>query len=148
MADSWDARQATMVGARTDGTPVARPLSPHLQVYDMFQMTSLLSIMGRVTGAAWSIGLAFLVWWLIAAASGPRAYASVQAVLGSWVGLLVLFGLSAAAWYHTLNGVRHLAWDAGYGFDIPTTYRSGRVVVVATGVLTIATWALAILAWG
>ena len=148
MADSWDKRQATMVGARTDGSPVSRPLSPHLQVYDMFQMTSLLSIMGRVTGAAWSVGLVFLVWWLLAAAAGPEAYATAQGWLGSWLGLLVLFGLSAAAWYHTLNGVRHLAWDAGYGFDIPATYRSGRLVVAATAVLTVLTWVVAFANWG
>lgn len=147
MADIRDARQAAMVGGRTDGAPVARPLSPHLQVYDMLQMTSLLSIGGRITGVAWTLGLVFLVWWLVAAAAGPAAYGTVQWVLGSWVGLLVLFGLTAAAWYHTLNGVRHLRWDAGYGFDIPSVYRSGRIVVVATGVMTILTWVVAIAFW-
>lgn len=147
MADSWDPRQATMVGERTDGSPVSRPLSPHLQVYDMFQMTSLLSFGHRATGAAWSVGLVFLVWWLIAAAAGPQAYGNAQGVLGSWVGLLVLFGMSAAAWFHTLNGVRHLAWDAGYGFDIPSTYRSGRLVLVATALCTVATWVAALAFW-
>ena len=91
----------------------------------MLQLTSALSISGRITGAAWVAGLVVLVWWLVAAASGPSAFAQVQWFLSSWLGLLGLFGMTAAAWYHTLNGVRHLFWDAGYGYDIPTTYRSG-----------------------
>ncbi len=129
-----------MAGRRTDGSPVRRPLSPHLQVYDMLQLTSALSIAGRITGAAWAAGLVLLVWWLVAAASGPSAFASVQWFMSSWLGLLGLFGMTAAAWYHTLNGVRHLAWDAGYGYDIPTTYRSGKLVLVGTVVLTLLTW--------
>ncbi len=129
-----------MVGRRTDGSTIRRPLSPHLQVYDMLQLTSALSIAGRITGAAWAVGLVLLVWWLVAAASGPSAFAQVQWFLSSWIGLLGLFGMTAAAWYHTLNGVRHLFWDAGYGYDIPTTYRSGKLVLVGTVVLTLLTW--------
>ena len=129
-----------MVGRRSDGSTIKRPLSPHLQVYDMLQLTSALSIAGRITGAAWAVGLVLMVWWLVAAASGPSAFAQVQWFMSSWIGLLGLFGMTAAAWYHTLNGVRHLAWDAGYGYDIPTTYRSGKLVLVATVVLTLLTW--------
>jgi succinate dehydrogenase / fumarate reductase cytochrome b subunit len=140
MSIMQDSREATMAGRRTDGSPVRRPLSPHLQVYDMLQLTSALSIAGRITGAAWAAGLVLLVWWLVAAASGPSAFASVQWFMSSWLGLLGLFGMTAAAWYHTLNGVRHLAWDAGYGYDIPTTYRSGKLVLVGTVVLTLLTW--------
>lgn len=136
-----------MVGRRTDGSSIKRPLSPHLQVYDMLQLTSALSIAGRITGVAWGVGLVLLVWWLLAAASGPSAFASVQWFLSSWLGLLGLVGMTAAAWYHTLNGVRHLAWDAGYGYDIPSTYRSGRIVLVATAVATVLTWLVAIVAW-
>ena len=147
MSIMQDSREATMLGRRTDGSPIRRPLSPHLQVYDMLQLTSALSIAGRITGAAWGVGLVLLVWWLLAAAAGPAAFASVQWFLSSWLGLLVLFGMSGAAWYHTLNGVRHLAWDAGYGYDIPSTYRSGRVVMVATAVMTVLTWIVAIVAW-
>jgi succinate dehydrogenase / fumarate reductase cytochrome b subunit len=135
-----DSREPTMVGSRTDGSPVRRPLSPHLQVYDMMQLTSALSIGARITGAAWSVGLLLLVWWLVAAASGPAAFARVQWFMSSWLGLLGLFGMTAAAWYHTLAGVRHLAWDVGYGYDIPTTYRTGRMVIVGTVVLTLLTW--------
>ncbi len=142
-----DPREATMVGRRSDGSAVRRPLSPHLQVYDMLQMTSALSIGGRVTGAAWSVGLLLLVWWLLAAAAGPESFAAVQWVMGSFVGLLILFGMTAAAWFHTLNGVRHLAWDAGWGFDLPTTYRSGRWVLIGTAAATLLTWLIAIIAW-
>lgn len=136
-----------MNGRRSDGTPVRRPLSPHLQVYDMMQMTSALSIGGRITGVVWAIGLLILVWWLVAAAAGPAAFAGVQWFLSSWLGMLGLFGLTAAAWFHTLNGLRHLAWDAGHGFDIQTTYRSGRMVLIGTAVMTVLTWLIAIIAW-
>ena len=147
MSIMQDAREATMVGRRSDGSPIKRPLSPHLQVYDMLQLTSALSISSRITGAAWGVGLVLLVWWLVAAAAGPSAFASVQWFMSSWLGLLGLFGMTAAAWYHTLNGVRHLAWDAGYGYDIPSTYRSGHVVLVATAVATVLTWLVALVAW-
>jgi succinate dehydrogenase / fumarate reductase cytochrome b subunit len=147
MSIMQDSREATMLGRRTDGSPIRRPLSPHLQVYDMLQLTSALSIAGRITGAAWGLGLVLLVWWLLAAAAGPSAFAGVQWFLSSWLGLLVLFGMSGAAWYHTLNGVRHLAWDAGYGYDIPSTYRSGRLVLVGTVVMTLLTWIIASIAW-
>jgi succinate dehydrogenase / fumarate reductase cytochrome b subunit len=142
-----DSREATMFGRRSDGTTIRRPLSPHLQVYDMMQLTSALSISGRITGVAWIVGLLMLVCWLVAAASGPAAFASVQGFLGSWFGLLVLFGLTVAAWFHTLNGLRHLFWDAGRGFELADTYRSGWMVLVGTAVMTGLTWLLAIIAW-
>ena len=147
MSIMQDSREADMVGRRSDGTTMRRPLSPHLQVYDMMQLTSALSISGRITGAAWAVGLVLLVWWLVAAAAGADAFAAVQWFAGSFVGLVFLFGVTAAAWFHTLNGVRHLAWDAGYGYDIPTTYRTGRWVLIGTAVATVLTWLVAIIAW-
>jgi succinate dehydrogenase / fumarate reductase cytochrome b subunit len=147
MSIMQDSREATMVGRRSDGTAVRRPLSPHLQVYDMFQLTSLLSIGGRITGVVWTAGVLFMVWWLVAAAAGADAFAAVQWFASSFVGLVFLFGVTAAAWFHTLNGVRHLAWDAGYGYDIPATYRSGRLVVIGTAVLTVLTWVIAVAVW-
>ncbi len=147
MSIMQDSREATMVGRRTDGSTIRRPLSPHLQVYDMMQLTSALSIGGRITGAVWSVGLVILVWWLVATASGPSAYAAVTWFLTSWLGVLGLVGLTAAAWFHTLNGIRHLAWDAGYGYDIPTTYKSGRMVLIGTAAATVVTWLIAIIAW-
>ena len=147
MSIMQDAREANMAGRRTDGSPVKRPLSPHMQVYDMLQLTSALSISSRITGIGWSLGLVLMVWWLVAAATGPSAFAGVQWFMSSWLGLLILFGMSGAAWYHTLNGVRHLAWDAGYGYDIPTTYRTGHLVLIGTAVMTVLTWVVALVAW-
>ena len=143
-----DPREAGMVGRRTDGTLVRRPLSPHLQAYDMLQMTSALSIMHRITGAIWSAGTLLLVWWLLAAAAGGSHFAAVQWFLSSFLGLLVLFGLTVAGWYHTLAGIRHLAWDAGHGFELPTVYRTGWAVIIGTGVLTVLTWILVFIFWG
>ncbi|MCR0983497.1 succinate dehydrogenase, cytochrome b556 subunit [Roseomonas populi] len=147
MAHNPDAREALMIGTRTDGTTVRRPLSPHLQVYDMLQMSSATSISHRITGSAWSVGLVFFVWWILALAAGPESYARAQWFFGSFIGVIVLFGLSVAVWYHTLNGVRHLVWDAGYGYDIPTTYRTGWMVIIGTGVMTVLTWIVGIIAW-
>lgn len=147
LAAPHDERDALFNGLRTDGTPVRRPLSPHLQVYDMLQMSSFTSVLNRATGVAWSIGLLFMVWWLVAAAAGPAAYANAAWFLGSFFGVVILFGLTAVAWYHTVAGVRHLVWDAGHGYDILTMYRSGWAAFVATGVLTVFTWIVAIIAW-
>jgi succinate dehydrogenase / fumarate reductase, cytochrome b subunit len=142
-----DNREATMIGHRSDGTAVRRPLSPHLQAYDMLQMTSALSITHRITGVVWVLGLVFLVWWLVAAAAGPSSFASAQWFFSSFIGVIGLFGLTAAAWYHTLNGVRHLAWDAGWGYDIPATYRSGWAVLIGTAALTVLTWIVLLIAF-
>ncbi|MBY0337878.1 MAG: succinate dehydrogenase, cytochrome b556 subunit [Acetobacteraceae bacterium] len=147
MKSPLDARDATMVGRRTDGTVIRRPLSPHLQVYDMMQITSALSIGHRISGVVWSVGLVFFVWWLVAAASGEAAFERAQWFLSSFLGVIVLFGMTAAVWYHTLAGLRHLAWDAGYGFDIPTVYKTGKALLVATAGLTVLTWIIGLIAW-
>lgn len=147
MSIMQDSREATMVGRRSDGTTIRRPLSPHLQVYDMMQMTSALSISGRITGVVWAVGVVFMVWWLVAAASGPSAFANAQWFLGSFLGILMLLGVTAAAWFHTLQGIRHLAWDAGWGYDIPTTYKTGRAVLIGTAVLTALTWLALLISW-
>ncbi|MBM3569076.1 MAG: succinate dehydrogenase, cytochrome b556 subunit [Alphaproteobacteria bacterium] len=123
---------------------VERPLSPHLQVYRP-QITSVLSILHRLTGVALAGGAVLLAWWLIAAATGPEAFAQVQAASSHWLGKLVAVGFLWALCYHFCNGVRHLAWDAGWGFDLPTTEKTGWAVVIGSVVLT----ALAVaLAWG
>lgn len=147
MSKITDAREAVMVGRRSDGTLVRRPLSPHLQAYDMMQMTSALSITHRITGVVWSAGLVFLVWWLCAAAAGESAFNSVQWVLGSFLGVIGLMGVTAAAWYHTLAGLRHLYWDSGRGFDLPTTYTTGRAVLIGTAALTALTWLVLLITW-
>jgi succinate dehydrogenase / fumarate reductase, cytochrome b subunit len=116
-----------------------RPLSPHLQIYKP-QISSILSILHRITGAGLGIGLLLLAWWLIAAASGPDAFATVQGFIGSWLGRLILFGFTWALFYHLLNGIRHLGWDLLFGLDIPTMTKTGWAVVVGSVVLTILTW--------
>lgn len=134
-----DIRDAMMAGRTSDGKPVRRPLSPHLQVYRP-QITSVLSILHRATGVALAIGTLLFVWWLVAAASGEAAYATVSGFIRSPVGILLLLGWTASLWYHFCNGLRHLAWDAGMGFDLAHVHRSGRAVVIAAGVLTVLTW--------
>ena len=123
-----------------------RPLSPHLQVY-RWQLTSVLSILHRAAGLVLSAGTILLVWWLVAAASGPEAYEGVQEFLGSWLGLLLLFGWTASLFYHLCNGIRHLVWDTGHALDLGSTYRGGWVVVAATAVLTLAAWVAGIARW-
>jgi len=130
-----------MVAYTSEGKTVRRPLSPHLQVYTP-QLTSILSIMNRVTGIALSAGTLLLVWWLAAAASGPDAFATVQGFVASPVGLFVLFGWTASLFFHFFNGIRHLAWDAGFGFDLPQAYASGWAVVIATAASSVLVWAL------
>lgn len=121
-----------------------RPLSPHLQVYKP-QLTSVLSITHRATGVALAVGLIGLVYWLMSLAAGPQAYAAAQQVLGSWFGKLVLFGCSFALFYHMCNGVRHLFWDAGMGFELETVYASGWAVVVVSVAMTVVTWIVALI---
>jgi succinate dehydrogenase / fumarate reductase cytochrome b subunit len=116
-----------------------RPLSPHLQVYRP-QLTSVLSILHRATGIALAAGTLLLVWWLVAVAAGPDAFADVQAFNGSWIGRLLLFGWTWSLFYHLCNGIRHLFWDAGMGFELATVYRSGWTVVGASTVLTLIAW--------
>jgi succinate dehydrogenase / fumarate reductase cytochrome b subunit len=121
-------------------TPADRPLSPHLQIYKP-QLTSMLSISHRLTGAALGLGTLFLVWWLIAAATGDGAFATAQAFFGSWLGLLLLFGWTFSFFFHLCNGVRHLMWDTGYGLDLHTAYTTGWMVLAASGALTLAAFA-------
>jgi succinate dehydrogenase / fumarate reductase cytochrome b subunit len=134
-----DTRDTLLIGRTTDGRTVRRPLSPHLQVYRP-QITSILSILHRITGVALCVGTVLLTWWLVAAASSDRAYAAVSAALRFPLGILVLFGFTAALWYHFCNGIRHLAWDAGYGYELPATHRSGWAMLAATAVLSLLTW--------
>jgi len=119
-----------------------RPLSPHLQIYKP-QLTSVMSILHRATGIFLSLGTLMLVYWLMAAAEGPTAYQQAQSALTSWWGLLLLFGWTFALFYHLCNGIRHLFWDAGLGMDIKTVYATGKVVWIATFILTALTWVLA-----
>jgi succinate dehydrogenase / fumarate reductase cytochrome b subunit len=124
-----------------------RPLSPHLQVYKP-QITSVLSITHRATGIVLSLGVVLLVAWLMAAAAGPEYYAAAQACAGSWLGYLFLFGFSVCLFYHLLNGIRHLFWDAGHGFELETVTRTGWAVLVGTVLLTAIAWILGLSVMG
>ena len=124
-----------------------RPLSPHLQIYRP-QITSVLSISHRLTGLALAIGTLLLVWWLVALASGPEAFATVQGFVGSWLGRLLMLGWTFALFFHLANGIRHLFWDAGYGFDLKTTTASGWAAVAASVVLTLLAWGVGLTAMG
>lgn len=100
----------------------------------------LLSILHRATGVALAAGTLLLVYWLSAAASGPSAFADAQALIGSWFGLLLLVGFSYALFFHLCNGIRHLLWDAGYGFDLDTAWASALAVVAVSAGLTVVAW--------
>lgn len=134
-----DFREALMVGRNSEGRLIERPLSPHLQVYRP-QITSVLSILHRITGMALALGALLLVWWLVAAASSDAAFAVVEAVLGSIPGRIVLFGFTLALFFHLFNGVRHLVWDMGWGFEIRTVEIGGWVVVGAALAFTLVSW--------
>ena len=141
-----DVRDALFVAQRSDGTLVRRPLSPHLQVYRP-QITSVLSILNRMSGIASSAGTLLLVWWLVAAASGPKPFATVQRVVANPIGLIVLFGWTLALMYHFFASLRHLAWDSGRGFSLPATHRSGWASIVATLAVTALIWAIGLSLW-
>jgi succinate dehydrogenase / fumarate reductase cytochrome b subunit len=116
-----------------------RPLSPHLQVYRP-QLTSVLSILHRITGIVLGLGTLALVGWLMAAACGAKPFKTAQFIAGSIPGRIVLFGFTLCLVYHLLNGIRHLVWDTGRGLELTQVYRSGRLVIVATILLTLAIW--------
>jgi succinate dehydrogenase / fumarate reductase cytochrome b subunit len=120
-----------------------RPLSPHLQVY-RWQITMVMSILHRASGVALTVGTLGLAWWLLALAAGGERYANASALIASPLGLVLLFGFSLSLVYHLLNGLRHLMWDMGWGFDIPEIYRSGWAVAVLTVVFTAAIWFVAL----
>ena len=119
-----------------------RPLSPHLQVYRL-PLTAITSILHRATGVALGIGTMLLVWWLMAAATGGGYFEFVQGIMGSWIGLLILFGFSFALFFHLCNGIRHLFWDSGYGFEIGTAETATKLVIASSVILTVLAWILA-----
>lgn len=117
---------------------VERPLSPHLQIYRP-QMTSVSSILTRITGNALIVGVVLAVWWLLAAATSPAYFNVANAVATSWFGDLVFTGSLWAVWYHYLAGLRHLLWDTGRGMDIETAEKLGWACVIGSVVLTLIT---------
>jgi len=124
--------------------PYGRPLSPHLQIY-RWPITMAASITHRLTGLALAAGTLFLSWWLIAAASGPEAYAVFAFAAGNLLGEIVLFGFLWSLAFHLLNGIRHLAWDVGYGFKVPTAKLTAVIVYAASLLLAVAAFVLGIM---
>ena len=130
-----------------EGVALQRPLSPFMfPTWYRFQMTSVLSILHRLTGIALTVGSILLAWWLVAVAAGGEVYAGTRAFMVSPIGRFLLFGWSVAFFYHLCSGIRHLAWDAGYGFEIRSAYRSGYAVLATTVLLTALTWLYLLLA--
>jgi succinate dehydrogenase / fumarate reductase cytochrome b subunit len=118
----------------------ARPLSPHLTVY-RWPPTMLMSILHRITGTALYVGTLLVAWWLIAAATSESYFQFVDGIVGSWIGLLVLFGYTWALMLHLLGGVRHLIWDTGHGLEKKTSTGLAWATLAGSVVLTLAVWA-------
>ena len=119
--------------------PVERPLSPHIQIYS-FMLTFVMSGFHRVTGFVLYFGIVLVVWWLVAAASGPNAYAKVQWFMGSIIGRLVLLGYTWGLLHHTLGGIRHLIWDTGTGLDKKSIEIFAWATLLGSIALTVALW--------
>lgn len=115
-----------------------RPLSPHLTIYKP-QLTSISSIFVRITGNALIVAALLVVWWFVAAATGPEAFARADAVLTSWLGDLVFLGSVLALWYHLLGGLRHLIWDFGYMLEVDSSENFAIGMIIASVLLTIFT---------
>ena len=113
--------------------PMGRPLSPHMTIY-RWPVTMMTSITHRITGGGMAIGMIALAWWLVCVSNGPEGWESFHAIWDTPLGLLVLFGLTWSLVYHFLNGVRHLAWDLGYGFDKRDAERNS-VIIFALSIL-------------
>jgi succinate dehydrogenase / fumarate reductase cytochrome b subunit len=141
-----DVRDALMVARNSDGKLIGRPLSPHLQVY-RWPISMALSILHRVTGVGLAIGALLLTWWLAAAAISDEAFAHVQWFLATPIGLFLLFGWSLALFFHFFAGIRHLVWDAGYGFEKPLYNQSAWAVVIATIAATLLLWIVGLVVW-
>ena len=118
-----------------------RPISPHLQVYKP-PITSVLSILHRITGVGLAVGALALVYWLNSAAYGPEAFARTQEFMATWFGRLLLFGWTWALFYHLCNGIRHLFWDAGMGFGLTNVNITGWIVVFSSIIFTFGSWFL------
>ena len=128
----------------TKGTDMAdvnrgnRPLSPHLTIYRP-QLTSITSILVRISGNALIVAALMIVWWFVAAASGPEAFATANGFVTSWFGDLVMFLSVWALWYHSLGGLRHLVWDSGRMLDVQKSELAGQMMIVLSVLLTVFT---------
>jgi succinate dehydrogenase / fumarate reductase cytochrome b subunit len=124
----------------TTASPRARPLSPHLQVW-RFHVTMLGSILNRIAGCGLYVGALILAGWALSLASGPEAYATFTAVLGSIPGKLVMFALTLGLFYHLAKGIQHLVWDTGRGFALPSANAGSIACIVISILASLAVWA-------
>lgn len=138
---------AELEASTTTGARRARPISPHLQIYRPM-LTMMMSIVHRITGAALYFGLLLIAWWLIAAASGPNAYANFEAFIGSFIGRVVLFGYTWALLHHMLGGIRHLIWDTLHGFGPAEREWLTVATLIGSISLTLVAWVVGYLAMG
>ncbi len=122
-----------------------RPVSPHLQIYRLTP-TMLMSGVHRISGAALYFGVILVAWWLVAASTSESAFATANGVMGSWLGLLVLFGFTWSLWVHMLGGLRHLIWDTGRGLEKHTATKHSLATLAGSIVLTILTWIIILFA--
>ena len=127
--------------------PATQPLSPFWTVF-RWPFTMVTSLFHRMTGVGLAGGAMIVAWWLIAAASGPEAYGFFTRIVGTTLGQLVLFGFAWSLAYHLVNGIRHLAWDLGYGFRVPIATATGILVFALSLLLAAGAFALAYLGQG
>lgn len=123
-----------------------RPLSPHLSIFRPL-ITMMMSIVHRITGIGLYFGMLLLAWWLIAAASGPEAFATADWFFGSPVGLFLLFGFTWALIHHLLGGLRHFVWDLGYGYGYAARNGMSWATLIGSVVLTLLVWAVGLWTW-
>jgi succinate dehydrogenase / fumarate reductase cytochrome b subunit len=131
-----------MAETKTGSGLAARPMSPHLQVW-RWHITMAGSILHRATGIALYGGAVLLALWAASLAGGQGSFELYKGLLGSWLGKIVLFGLTFSIFYHMANGVRHLVWDVGKGFEPRTADMTGVAAIVFAAVVTVAIWVLA-----
>jgi succinate dehydrogenase / fumarate reductase cytochrome b subunit len=141
-----DVRDALMVARNTDGKLVGRPLSPHMMDY-RWPLSGLLSGTHRVTGIALCVGTLLMTWWLVAAATSDSAFAAVQWFLSSWLGIICLLGWTFALFQHLFSGIRHLAWNAMYGFEREQYRATNWMVIAASAACTVVTWIIGFVVW-
>jgi succinate dehydrogenase / fumarate reductase cytochrome b subunit len=124
--------------------PAARPLSPHLQIY-RWSWTMAMSVAHRVTGTGLYLGTVLIAAWLVAAASGPAAFGTAQAIAGSFIGRLILFLYSFSLIHHMLGGLRHFIWDMGKGYELQTRMSLAKFTLFGSAGLTVLIWIVALI---
>lgn len=117
-----------------------RPLSPHIQIYAMHRFTSLTSLMHRATGIVCSLGMIFVVTWLALSAYSEATYLWANQILSHWFVIGGMFVWSGCLCYHFCNGIRHMAWDIGYGLNIPSAWKGAKMVMAGTVIMNISFW--------